>query len=103
MCPTGGPRSRAAPGLGERVADVRRDGARTQEELVSDLAVRASDCNQAQDLEFSSRQATVLEAAGGRAAEALIDRLAGGCEIRSGPVGEGPCAEPLEAVVGAGE
>ena len=54
------------------------DGAGTEEELVGDLAVRASHGDQAEDLELSPRQAALLHVTGCPAAEALIDSLAGG-------------------------
>jgi hypothetical protein len=68
---------------------VHVDRARAEKELVGNLAVRASHGDQAQDLELSSCQAALLQAAGGPAAEALVDPLAGGREIRGGAVGEG--------------
>jgi len=51
----------AAAELGEHVADVHVDRARAEEQLVRDLAVRATDCDESDDLELSASQATVLE------------------------------------------
>ena len=89
MCPAGRLRSRAATELGEHVAHVHVDRARAEEELVGDLAVRASDRDQAQDLELSACQAALLQVAGGPAAEALVDPLACRLEIGGGAVREG--------------
>jgi hypothetical protein len=42
---------------------VHVDGARAEEELVGDLAVRAADCDQPQDLELAPRQPALFQVA----------------------------------------
>jgi hypothetical protein len=45
------------------VPDVHLDGARTEKELLSDLAIRPSHGNQAEDLELAPRQSATFELA----------------------------------------
>src|SRR5688572_984387 len=79
------------------------DGARAEEQLVGDLAVRPSDRDETKDFVLASCQAAVFQLASGLAAETLVDLLADGLEIRGRSVCERTCSQLPERAVCAGE
>src|SRR5437867_6944665 len=92
-CSTGGVRARAAAELGQDVAHVQVHGSRAEEEVSSDLPVRAADGHESDNLELPSGKPAVLELTGGMADAALIYASAELHELRASAAGERPSAE----------
>jgi hypothetical protein len=92
-------RARPAVELREHVPNVHLDGARTEKELLPDLAIRSSDCDQAEDLELAPRQSATFELACGAAPEAAVDRLAERFEVARGLEAERARPELAEGAI----
>src|SRR5437016_4479350 len=92
-CSTGRVRARPAAELGQDVAHVHVYGSRAEEEVESDLPVRAADGHEPDDLELASRKPTVLARPVCMSDATLICAFADLREFRTSVGGERPSAE----------